>query len=183
MLVVQRLGHYVEEHQRDRDKYIQLLTFTYKTEVHRSTKTTPFNLGLARLPSSWASPGTAPQDGVSNMDEPRTSVQYESAKLRKLRDALERSRTKLAAARRRYQTHFDKKVRFCTVVDVGDLVHVDRPRRTLTSSERGDLPKEVGGPSVKLLPKTEGPLRIRAAMPTTVVVDQVGSPTASALTG
>ena len=108
------------------------------------------------------------------MDEPQTPVQYERAALRKLPDALERARTKLTAVQRRYKTDFDVKVQFCPVVEVGDLVHVDRPRRPLTSSEPGDLPKEGGGPSVKLLPKTEGPFRIRAAMPTTVVVDQVG---------
>ena len=81
---------------------------------------------------------------------------------------------KLTAAQRRYKTDFDQKVRFGPVVAVGDLVYVDRPPRPLTSTERRDLHSYEGGPSVKLLPKTEGPFRVRAATPTTVVVDQDG---------
>ncbi|CDF39905.1 unnamed protein product [Chondrus crispus] len=172
--LVQRLRHYVAEHQRDWDEYIQPLTFAYNTQVHRSTETTPFDLVLTRPPSGLALPGTVPQDAVSNTEDPRTPVQYKRATLRKLRDALERARVKLTAAQRRYQADFDKKVRFRPVIEVGDLVYVDRPPRPLTSTERGDLPSNDGGPSVKLLPKTEGPFRVRSATETTVVVDQDG---------
>ncbi|CDF38169.1 unnamed protein product [Chondrus crispus] len=172
--LVQRLRHYVAEHQRDWDEYIQPLTFAYNTQVHRSTETTPFDLVLTRPPSGLALPGTVPQDAVSNTEDPRTPVQYKRATLRKLRDALERTRVKLTAAQRRYKADFDKKVRFRSVIQVGDLVYVDRPPRPLTSTERGDLPSNDGGPSVKLLPKTEGPFRVRSATETTVVVDQDG---------
>ena len=172
--LVQRLRHYVEEHQRDRDEYIQPLTFAYNTQVHRSTKTTPFDLVLTRPPSVWALPTTVPQDAVSNTEDPRTPVQYKRATLRKLRDALERTRVKLTAAQRRYKTDFDKKVRFRSVIAVGDLVYDDRPRRPLTSTEREGPPSDGGAPSVKLLPKTEGPFRVLSATETTVVVDQDG---------
>ncbi|CDF40922.1 unnamed protein product [Chondrus crispus] len=172
--LVQRLRHYVAEHQRDWDEYIQPLTFAYNTQVHRSTETTPFDLVLTRPPSGLALPGTVPQDAVSNTEDPRTPVQYKRATLRKLRDALERTRVKLTAAQRRYKADFDKKVRFRPVIEKGDRVYVDRPPRPLTSTERGDLPSNDGGPSVKLLPKTEGPFPVRSATETTVVVDQDG---------
>ena len=81
---------------------------------------------------------------------------------------------KLTAAQRRYETDFDKKVRFRPVIAVGDSVYVDRLPRPLTNTRRGDLPSDGGAPSVKLLPKMEGPFPVRSATETTVVVDQDG---------
>ena len=172
--LAQRLRHYVEEHQRDWDEYIQPLKFTYNTQVHGSTETTPFDLVLTRPPSGLALPGTVPQDAVSNTEDPQTPLQYKRATLRKLREAFERTRVKLTAAQRRYKTDFDKKVRFRLVTPVGEFVYVDRPPRQLTSTEREDLPSDGGAPSVELLPKTEGPFRVRSATGTTVVVNQNG---------
>ena len=172
--LVQRLRNYVEEHQRDWDEYIQPLTFAYNTQVHQSTETTPFDLVPTRPPSGLALPGTVLQDAVSNTEDRQTLVQYERATLRKLRDALGRTRVKLTAAQRRCKTDFDQKVRFRPVIAVGDFVCVDRPPRPLTNTERGDLPSDGGAPSVKLLPKTEGPFRVRSATETTVAVDQDG---------
>ena len=172
--MVQLLRNYVEEHQRDSEEYIQPLTFVYNTQVHRLMETTPFDLVLTRPPSSLAQPGTVPQEAVSNTEDPPPMVQFKRATLRKLRDALERTRVKLTAAQRWYKTDFDKKVRFRPVIEVGDLVYVDRPPRPLTSTERGDLPSDERGPSVKLLPKKEGPFRVRSATEATVVVDQDG---------
>ena len=65
-------------------------------------------------------------------------------------------------------------MRFRPVIAVGDIVYVDCPPRPLTSTERGDLPSDGGAPSVKRLPKTEGPFRVRSATETTAVVDQDG---------
>ena len=108
------------------------------------------------------------------MEEPPTPVLYKRATLRKLRDTLQCTRMKLTAAQRRYKTDFDKKVRFRPVIAVWDFVYVDRPPQQLTSTEWGDLPSDGGGLSVKLLPKTEGPFRVRSATETTVVADQNG---------
>ena len=141
----QRLQHYVEEHQRDWDEYIQPLTFAYNTQVYRSTETTPFDLVLTRPPSGLELRSIVPQYTVSSTEEPRTLV-----------------------------IDFDKKVRFRPFIAVGDFVYVDRPPRLLTSTERGDLPSDGGEPSVNLLPKTEGPFRVRSATETTVFVDQYG---------
>ena len=125
--LVQLLQHYVEEHQSDWDEYIHPLNFSYNTQVYRSTETTPFDLVLTGPPSGLALPGPVPQDAVSNMEDPRTPVQYKRVTLRKLRDAVEPARIKLTAAQRRYKTDFDMKLRFRAVVEVGDLVYVDRP--------------------------------------------------------
>ena len=172
--LVQRLRHYVEVHKWDWEEYIQPLTFAYNTKFYRSTETTPFDLVLMRPPSGLALPGTVPQDAVYNTEDPGTPVQYKRTTLRKLRDALERTRVKLPAAQRRYKADFDKKVRLRLVIEVGDLVYVDRPPRPLTTTKRGEITSDEGGPSVKLLPKTEGPFQVRSATEATVVFDQDG---------
>ena len=94
-------------------------------------------------------PGTVPQDTVSNIEDPQTPVQYKRATLWKLRDTLERQRVKLTAPQRRYKTDFHKKVRFRQVIAVEEFVYVDCPTRPLKSTERGDLPSDRGGLSVK----------------------------------
>ena len=133
---MQSLRHYVEEHQRDWDDYMQPLTFAYNTQVHRSTDTIPFDLVLTRPLSGSILPGTVPQDVGTHREDPRTPVQYKRATLRKLRDAFDRSRTKLTASQKRYKEDFDKKVRFYLVVGAGLFVYVDRPPRPLKSVER-----------------------------------------------
>ena len=175
--LVQRLRHYVEELQRNWHDYVQPLTFAYNTQVHRSRETTPFDLVLTRPPSGLILPGTVLQDVGTHREEPRTPVQYKRATLRKLRDALDRARTKLTASQKRYKNDFDKKVRFRPVVGAGDFVYVDRPLRPLTSVERRTRAQGTTGTdelSVKLLPRTEGPFRVRSATDTTVLIEQDG---------
>ena len=174
--LVARLRHYVEEHQRDWDDYVQPLTFAYNTQVHRSTETTPFDLVLTRAPSGLVLPGTVPQDAGTHREDPRTPVQYKRATLRKLRTALECARGKLTTAQERYKASFDRKVRYRPVIVVGDYVYVDRPPRPLRRAERdsAEITDGDGNPAVKLLPKAEGPFRVRSATDTTVVIDQDG---------
>ena len=80
--LVQRHRHYLEEHQRDWDDYVQPLTFAYNTQVHRLTEITPFELVLTRPPSGLILPGTVPQDAGTHREDPRTAVQYKRATLR-----------------------------------------------------------------------------------------------------
>ena len=98
----------MEEQQHDWDDYVQPLTFAYNTQVHRSTETTPFDLVLTRPPSGLIPTGTVPQGAGTHREDPRTPVQYKLATLRKLRDALDRARTKLTASQKRYKDDFDK---------------------------------------------------------------------------
>ena len=156
---------------------MQPLTFAYNTQVHRSTETTPFDLVLTRPPSGLILPGTVPQDAGTRREDSRTPVQYKRATLRKLRDALDRARTKLTASQKRYKDDFDKKVRFRLVVGAGDFVYVDRPPRPLTSVERRTRAKGTTGTdelSAKLIPRTEGQFRVRSATDTTVLIEQDG---------
>ena len=129
---------------------------------------------LTRPASGLTLPGTVLQDTVSKIQDPRAPVQYKRAKLRKLRDTLACTRVKLSAAQRRYKTDFNNKVRFRPVIVLRDFVYVERPSRPLSSTERGDLPSDVGGPSVKRLAKTERPFQVGSAKEITVVVDQDG---------
>ena len=161
---MQRLWHYVEEHQRDWDDYVQPLTFAYNTRVHQSTETTPFDVVLTPPPSGLVLPGNVPQDAGIHREDPRNPVQYNWATLGKLRDAFDRARTKLTASQKRYKYDFDKKVRFRPVVGAIDFVYVDRQPRPLTSVERGTRVQGTTGTderSVKLLTEYRGcaPLR------------------------
>ena len=175
--LVQRLRHYVEGHQRDWDDYVQPLTFAYNTQVHGSTETTPFDLVLTRPPSGLILPGTVPQDAGTHREDLRTPLQYKRVTLRKLRDALDRAPTKLTASQKRFKDDFGKKVRSRPVVGAGDSVYVDRPPRPITSVERRTRAQGTTGTDelcVKLLPRTEGPFRVRSATDTTVLIEQDG---------
>ena len=100
---------------------------------------------------------------------------YKRTTLRKLRDALDRARTKSTASQKRYKDDFDKKVCFRPVVGVGDFFDVNRPPRPLTSIERRTRAHGTTGTdelSVKLLPRTGAPSRVRSATDTTVLIEQ-----------
>ena len=173
--LLQRLRHYGEQRQRDWDIYVQTLTFTYKTQIHRSTETTPLDLVLTSPPSGILLPGTLPQDTRNHREDPRTPVPHTRATLRKLPDALDRARTKLTASQKQYKDDFDRKVCFHPVFGTGEFVYVARPPRPLTSVEQRTRAQGTPGTdelSVMLLPRTEGLFRVRSATDTTVLIEQ-----------
>lgn len=45
-----RVVNYTAQHQADWDNQIRPLTYAYNTQVHRSSRTTPFNQALMRQP-------------------------------------------------------------------------------------------------------------------------------------
>ena len=138
---------------------------------------TPFDLVLTHPLFGLILPGTVPQDAGTHREDPPTPVQYKCATLRKLRDALDRARTKLTASQKRYKDDFDEKVRFRPVVGAGDFVYLDRPPRPLTSVERRTRAQVTTGTdelSVKLLLRKESPFRVRSATETTVLIEQDG---------
>lgn len=97
--------------------------------------------------------------------------------MQKLRDAINRAQTKITAARKRYKYDFMKKVRLRLVIVAGDSLYVDTPPRTLNSVERRKHERDTtdaGFASVKLIPKTESPFRVRTDTDSFVVIDQVG---------
>lgn len=104
-------------------------------------------------------------------------MQYQRVTMGKLRDALDRARTKLTASQKRYKNNFDKKIRFRPVVMAGEFVYVDRPPRPLISAELRARAQDSSGTedlSIMLLPKTEGPFHVRSATHTTVLMEQDG---------
>lgn len=50
LAIVTRLQHYVTKNQMNRDKYVQLLSYAYSTQVHKSVIMTSFSLVLLRHP-------------------------------------------------------------------------------------------------------------------------------------
>lgn len=73
--IVKRLRYYVEEHQRDWDEFLQLLAYSYKIQVHRSTEKTLFDLVVTRKLFGLVVASIAPQTAEVASD-PRTPVQY-----------------------------------------------------------------------------------------------------------
>lgn len=48
--IITRLRHFIAEHQRNWDIYVQPLTYAYNNQVHRCTNTSPYSLFLSRHP-------------------------------------------------------------------------------------------------------------------------------------
>ncbi|CDF32213.1 unnamed protein product [Chondrus crispus] len=147
-----RLRHYVSEHQRDWDDYVQPLTYAYNMQVHKSTGTTPFDLVLTRHP-----PGISVQAPSSAIPSPNgsepTSAQMKRITLQRVRKILSRAGTKLTHAQAQYKRNFDKAVRTLPSFEVGQEVFLDRP------PDFSATPLENEDGHRKLLPKTTGPYR------------------------
>ena len=120
-----RLRHYVGEHQKDWDEFVQPLTYAYNMQVHRSTGTTPFDLVLSRHPSGilTESVGHLPE-GTTNA---RSSAAVKRNTLKRLRYALSRAKVDLTKAQQRYKHDFDRRVRTLLRVETGQMVFVDKP--------------------------------------------------------
>lgn len=76
--IIARLRHYVAEHQKDWDHYIQSLTYSYDAQVHRSTGVTPFSLVLSMEPpgsKSTTNDTALPADSHGGMPVPHLKQQ------------------------------------------------------------------------------------------------------------
>lgn len=81
----------------------------------------------------------------NNAEENVGPIQYKRAVLRTLKNVLNRARSMLSAAQRRYKRDFDRKLTFHPTINAGDLVYVNRPPRTLIESgEPGDWASRRG---------------------------------------
>ena len=166
--ILDRLRHYVADHQADWDEFVQPLVYAYNMQVHRSTNTTPFDLVLSRHPPNIlvkdypsANPTTIPDDQL-------TTVQVKRNILRRLRKSLQQANRRLTQAQKRYKDDFDKKVKFALDVQPGQWVFVDRPPRTLLPEEKqNDVTR-------KLLPRSTGPYEVTKTTGDTVTIKQDG---------
>ena len=132
--IVTRLRHYVGEHQDDWDLYVQLLTYAYNAQVHRSTRTTPYSLVLTRHP-----PGPATVGGTTALATD-ASTEPEAATLRhrllsRLRALVGRTDDHLRTAQDGYKRYFDRTVRVTPMLAAGDMVYVDRGAPPRTAAE------------------------------------------------
>ncbi len=97
------LSHYVAEDQEKLDDYLSALAFAYDRGVHKSTRTTPFDLVLSRPP--------APLGAESVRDVPVIGDSWSKATfLRLLREAILSTGKQLERAQERYELDFDKRV-------------------------------------------------------------------------
>ena len=148
------LRNYVDEHQSDWDQYAAPLTYAYNCHVHRSTKTTPFDLVLSRPPPPFTLDQTA--DSAPN-NRRFTKNEF----LRRLDASLATARTQLAKTQQRYKDDFDKPVR--------------RTNRKLRSVDFVYLnPSDGTAKTGKLEPAAIGPYRVLLNDKRTVYIDRDG---------
>ena len=166
--LVQRLRHYVEEHQANWDIFVQPLTYAYNMQVHRSTGTTPYDLVLTRHPQPITVRDEESRTAIpqSEPDDP-TPAQMKRIILRRLRVALQSARIRMTEAQKRYKQNFDKSVRFTPQFKAGDYVYIDRPPRQPDAAPEEEVTK-------KLLPRGLGPYKIQSVSENTVTVDEDG---------
>ena len=164
-----RLRHYVAEHQKDWDEFVQPLTYAYNMQVHRSTGTTPFDLVLSRHPKGilTESVGQLPE-GTANAGSP-AAVKRNT--LNRLRYALSRAKVKLTKAQLRYKLDFDRRVRTLVRVEPGQMVLVDKPA---DYEGKHQDPMEEDRTIKKLSYRTTGPYKVLKANESTVTVEQDG---------
>ena len=165
--IATRLRHYIEEHQRDWDAYVQPLTYAYNMQVHRTTGTTPFDLVLTRHPPGIAvnEPAAGAQQTVPDVN--MTPAMFKRMTLRRLRHVLTEARSTMTQAQQLYKANYDRQVRFFPTFKPGDAVFIDRPPRTRLSDDPEDMAK-------KLRPQSRGPFKVVAVHDHTVKIDENG---------
>ena len=164
-----RLRHYVSEHQKDWDEFVQPLTYAYNMQVHRSTGTTPFDLVLSRNPKGilTESVGNLPE-GTANVGSP-AAVKRNT--LNRLRYALSRAKVNLTKAQQRYKNDFDKRVRTLLRVEPGQMVFVNKPAEY---EGKHQDPTGEDRTTKKLSYRTTGPYKVLKTSDSTVTVEQDG---------
>lgn len=151
--LVAKLCHYVHEHQRICDVFIQSLTYGQNTWVDSTTKTLSFNRVLS-MPLLERRSWTVPQHRkiLYSYAHHRTKLKVIKRKLH-----LQRQTENVSwVAHESYARRFEKKVRCCPVFKVGEWISVDRApvwkKKTTEVVEKNPLRKPV--------PKAEGSYQI-----------------------
>lgn len=73
---VQRLSHYVADHDTTGEQYLQLLAYFYNMQVYQITGTTSFDLVFPRHPPSTTLRKSPDGPSTPALDEHLTSIQY-----------------------------------------------------------------------------------------------------------
>ena len=148
------LRNYVNDNQDDWDVYASALTYAYNTSVHRSTRTTPFDLILSRPP-----PPFSLEDSADDRPLPPQEVRLKF--VRRLDTALRNATNALQATQERYKRDFDKRVRKTNRrLRANDYVYLD--------------PTSGNEKQPKLQSPAVGPYRVIANDKRTVIIDRDG---------
>lgn len=115
--LINRLHHYVSEHQNVWDDYVQPLTFVYTSEVHKSRYTTPFSLNLSSEPPGSANMVPPTVGNSTDENAPRRRKQSILARINLLRT---KTTIALQRAQQRYKANFDSPTRRKPKFHVGD---------------------------------------------------------------
>ena len=130
--LVERLRHYVSDHQKSWDEYVQPLTYAYNIQVHRSTGTTPYSLVLSRHPpnpSIESFPTVVPTDS----DESVSINEMKKRVLLRFAEAIKRADTRSTTQQAQYKRYFDRAAQVAPAYEAGQYVFVNRPpNRALT---------------------------------------------------
>ena len=164
-----RLRHYVADHQRDWDKFVQPLTYAYNNQIHTTTMTTPFNLTITRPPPSPIIDQistAAPTD----TDGPPSSRTMRARILNRLSVMFDKADSRSALARALYKRYADRTIRHTPVFKRGDRVFLSRPPTAAKTAEE----KENDTAHSKLRPKMIGPYDVLDANAETVKIEQDG---------
>lgn len=162
---VTRLRHYVSKHQDDWDRFVQILTYAYNMQVHRSSGFTPFQLLLTRVPVRHSKARLRTEDEFTTASAASDQTDQEADVWATRYQAVSRVRTMVGEAaaalretQRRYKIVHDRRLRFRVKVLHGDLFYVDRP-----PSSGGSIKELVTGvPRSKLRSKTTVPYPVQS---------------------
>ena len=150
------LRNYVGEHQDDWDLYVGPLTYAYNSHVHRTTRTTPFELVLSRPPPEFS---LRRADGeIPPTDRGNQRAEF----LKTLDSTIQKAYESLHRTQARYKRDFDKRIRrINSRLRPGEYVYLN-----LTDG---------GKTSNKLASRAVGPYRVLANDRRTITIDRDGA--------
>lgn len=135
-IMVARLHHYVSEHQKNWDTYIQSFAYAYNTRTHLAKGNSAFNIVGPKEPSSTATFGR-PTGTASDMPKQARSLHPKQRLLERLQLVKEAVQKLMVATKKRYKNAYDKKVRQEPQIRVSDEVCIDRPKHAAFTFDSG----------------------------------------------
>ena len=153
--ITSMVRNYAGEHQDDWDVYVGPLTYAYNSHVHRTTRTTPFELVFSRPPPEFflrRADGDAPPP-----DRGKQRAEF----LKTLDSTIQKAYESLRRTQARYKRDFDKRIRrINSRLRPGEYVYLN--------------PTEGGKTSNKLASPAVGPYRVLANDRRSITIDRDG---------
>ena len=151
--ILAMLRNYINDNQDDWDRYASAVTYAYNNHVHRSTRTTPFNLVLSRPPPAFTL--------AHPTSRPKPSQDVRADFLKRLDESFTRASKSLQAVQARYKRDFDKRVKTTKKrIRVGDFVYLD-------ATDGVTKPGKLTSPAT-------GPFRVLFNDSRTILIDRDG---------